>query len=410
MKILAFGDSIRLPTGYGVVSKHVLSHFVKKGHDVKQIAWGHAGPDINMQVNNGGDIPAGYILLRQPHTPDPFGTQSTFDYINSWKPDVVYNSNDYFTIIPLLGRKKEMSYQNSKYVNYGVIDGPGSALAFKDVINQIDIPVVPSQYGFKQIEEFTNKAFYIPHGVDLNIYKPLDKLKAKELFGLQDKFVFGAVNRNVWRKHYPLLLKAFSRLKFKHNLKDITLFIVTDPRDQYGHDINSWAKLLNLSFGNDIHTYTDIMYHPMFVNSIVNLTDEQLNTVYNTFDVYISASMSEGFGLPTLESQAAGVPSILCDHSANTELVKDHGWLYSTLKNLDGSEAEIYPNTVNATYTYPMPDIVDLERCMLDAYNNRDKLDKFSEDSYEFAIKYKWEDVLPLWDEVLKRAETKEVS
>jgi glycosyltransferase involved in cell wall biosynthesis len=61
------------------------------------------------------------------------------------------------------------------------------------------------------------------------------------------------------------------------------------------------------------------------------LSDEQLNLVYNLFDATVLPSGGEGFGLPIIESLAAGVPVIATDYSACPELVRGRGELVRVL-------------------------------------------------------------------------------
>jgi glycosyltransferase involved in cell wall biosynthesis len=44
--------------------------------------------------------------------------------------------------------------------------------------------------------------------------------------------------------------------------------------------------------------------------------------LYNAADVYMGASMSEGFGIPLIEAQACGLPVVTTDFSAMPELVR----------------------------------------------------------------------------------------
>jgi len=147
--------------------------------------------------------------------------------------------------------------------------------------------------------------------------------------------------------------------------------------------------------------------NPNYMNILNPLTDELLVESYNSFDVLLSASMSEGFGLPTLEAMACGVPSIMPDNSANTELVKGHGWLYLTVKNIDGSSAFVTPTLFDVTYGYEMPDYAAMEIAMIDAYRKTEMVKNFSRLSLETAKKYDWNRVLPLWDQVLDKVPKK---
>ena len=48
--------------------------------------------------------------------------------------------------------------------------------------------------------------------------------------------------------------------------------------------------------------------------------------MYNAADVYLGATMSEGFGIPIVEAQACGTPVVVTDFSAMPELVR---WGYA---------------------------------------------------------------------------------
>jgi len=401
MKILAFGDCILHNTGYGRVSRQVLGYFVSKGHQVIQLAWSYTLPPQKYPIFKNGKEIVGTIDLVPAHTTDQFATASTIHYINGLKPDFVYNSNDYFTIRPLLEKKNEWTH-TPKLINYGIIDGPECAKVYSWIINQIDYPVSPSKYGFKQLKEVTNKGFYIPHGVDTKTYRPLpNKEEIKKKLGLGDKFVFGTLNRNIWRKMYPLLFRAYADIK--KQVPNSCLYVLADPTDIAGHGLPFWLKHFDLTASQDPQKPADVMFHPAYLNVLMNLNDQELAEVYNSFDVYVSTSMSEGFGLGTIESQACGVPSIMPNNTANTELVRGHGWLYDIVRNKDGSPVLIPPTIpLNwITYSYELPDIAALKECMIEAYNSPDKVADYGRMSYDFAQLYDWDSVLTGWDNIL---------
>ena len=54
-------------------------------------------------------------------------------------------------------------------------------------------------------------------------------------------------------------------------------------------------------------------------------TPEEMAAIYSTLDVLLNASMGEGFGLTVLEAQACGVPAIVTDFTAMSE-VCGAGW------------------------------------------------------------------------------------
>ena len=59
------------------------------------------------------------------------------------------------------------------------------------------------------------------------------------------------------------------------------------------------------------------LFHPF--------TPEEMAAIYSSLDVLMNASMGEGFGLTVLEAQACGVPAIVTDFTAMSE-VCGAGW------------------------------------------------------------------------------------
>ena len=54
----------------------------------------------------------------------------------------------------------------------------------------------------------------------------------------------------------------------------------------------------------------------------IGLPAEYLSFIYNSANVLMAAAMSEGFGIPIIESQACGTPVIVTNFSAMPELVR----------------------------------------------------------------------------------------
>jgi D-inositol-3-phosphate glycosyltransferase len=69
--------------------------------------------------------------------------------------------------------------------------------------------------------------------------------------------------------------------------------------------------------------YTCLMEPAIFYGN----TEAEMRETYNCFDVAISTTQGEGFGLTTLEAMACGVPVIIPDWAALGEWTKDAAWL-----------------------------------------------------------------------------------
>ncbi|MHC4388870.1 MAG: glycosyltransferase, partial [Planctomycetota bacterium] len=67
----------------------------------------------------------------------------------------------------------------------------------------------------------------------------------------------------------------------------------------------------------------DLKFNFIIASLKVDLSPEQMRQAYHDTDIYINSSWYEGFGLPTLEAMACGVPVIQADNQGLTGIVTD---------------------------------------------------------------------------------------
>jgi glycosyltransferase involved in cell wall biosynthesis len=134
----------------------------------------------------------------------------------------------------------------------------------------------------------------------------------------EDKFVVGmnAANKGVTpiRKAFGENLLAFSMFAKKYD--DAVLYIHTDPSGSMGG-----IRINDLILSCGIPKEKVIFPDPYLLRSGIN--QEILASIYSGMDVLLSTSMGEGFGIPTVEAQACGVPVIVSNFAASTELCGD---------------------------------------------------------------------------------------
>ena len=180
-------------------------------------------------------------------------------------------------------------------------------------------PVAISRHGLKQLRDagYSN-AFYAPHALDMETWSPLEDLdKAREMLGLADKFVIGinAANQDPDRKGYFEQLEAFRIFCQRH--EDARMLIHSRANTQHGVDLNDLVTDLGLqgrAVPGDQYAIASGM-----------INDAQMVSWHGVMDVLSNCSLGEGFGLPVLQSLACGVPVVVTDFSAMTELC-GAGW------------------------------------------------------------------------------------
>lgn len=143
----------------------------------------------------------------------------------------------------------------------------------------------------------------LPHGIDYKYFRSGPKIKNSKKI----KILF--VGNGATRKGLSYLLKAFEKLKLKY---PVELSIVS-------HGIKN------------IEIKRVALYK--------NITDNKLNNLYQTHDIFVLPSLLDGWGLTAMEAMANGLPVIISTKTGIVDIVKDkkNGLLISP-KN----KAEIY--------------------------------------------------------------------
>jgi len=140
----------------------------------------------------------------------------------------------------------------------------------------------------------------IPNGLPIDIFRPLNKNKCRELLKLpKDKTIilFGA-NYKTKRKGFFYLKEALRMIK-KQRIKDIALVV----------------------FGNCIDSLENINFPTYFLGHFDN--EKKLAEVYNAADIFVIPSLEEAFGLTCLESMACGTPVVGFNTGGIPDMIKN---------------------------------------------------------------------------------------
>jgi len=145
---------------------------------------------------------------------------------------------------------------------------------------------------------------YVPHGIDHEVFKPVDKLDPKfiefkqSMFKDKDiDFVVFFNSRNIHRKRPGdtiLAFRHFCDLIGKENAKKCALVLHTAPNDNNGTDLRAVKE-----------AFCDPEYVNVFFSQD-RLNPQQMNLLYNVADVTMLLSSNEGWGLALTESMMAG--------------------------------------------------------------------------------------------------------
>jgi hypothetical protein len=222
-------------------------------------------------------------------------------------------------------------------------------------------PIAMSKFGKAMFENVGIESWYVPHAVE-KVFKPTEKIfiadgqsiDPKEFMRLpKDRFVVGmnAANKGVMpnRKAFGENLLAFSMFAQKYD--DAILYIHSDASGALGG-----IRLMDLILSVGIPVEKVVFADPYLLRT--GLSQETMAAIYSQMDVLLATSYGEGFGVPTIEAQACGVPVIVSDFAASPELVGD-GWKIGGQPLWDAPQKSFFH----------IPNVPEIVEALTQAYN-----------------------------------------
>lgn len=295
MRILWHSNAPWASTGYGNQTRLFTSRIRDGGHDVAISAlWGLEGGILQFD-----GMPV-YPRYRHPYGMDVMGANS-----QHWQADIVISLIDAWVIEPHM-------LHMCKWVPWFPVDMEPIPPPVAKSVAQAYKRIVFSKYAEKACADAGLDCYYVPHGYDSKVFAPLVQGEARQTLGWpQDKFIIGMVAANKdfpSRKSWPSALAAFA--EFAKERDDVLFYAHTN--EQGGVNIRELAETLGIA--------TKIMMPEQYTTNTLGMPDNYMRSMYSSLDVLLNPAMGEGFGVPILEAQACGVPVIVGDWTAMSEL------------------------------------------------------------------------------------------
>jgi len=241
-----------------------------------------------------------------------FGENLIIDYVKKIDPDIIIIYNDLVVITSLLKKLKEIKEPRFKLVPYIDLVYKNEKNSLINNINDlVDGGIMFTDYWKDVItyQGFTKKTHVLQHGFNKNMFYPIPKKISRKFFNISvDDFVIVNLNRNQPRKRWDICIMAFVKLlSLNNNIdKPIKLMIATGVNG--GWDLvdmmTSECKKNGLDF-NEVKKHLIILQNPQ------QLTDREINLMYNVGDIGLNTCDGEGFGLCNFEQAGIGVPQIV---------------------------------------------------------------------------------------------------
>lgn len=196
---------------------------------------------------------------------------------------------------------------------------------FPDLVDKLRASaynIAMCKYGLNQLTKagFKNST-YIYHGVDCNTYKPLPgkeypKERLRQEMGFEpDSFVIGIVKMNKGsRSALPLQLEIIKSFIDQNPDVKTRIYLHTELNSPSGYRLTTVLNMLGIA--NIIRVADEYTY---FAGGY---SDIAMAKMYNACDVTMGCTLSEGFGMPIIESMACGTPVVAGKYTSMTELLE----------------------------------------------------------------------------------------
>ena len=315
-KILLICDDIRVHSGVATVTREIVFHTAQHFNWVNlggAINHPEAGKrlDLSQSINEATGLTDSSVFM---YPVNDYGTPDLLRHIiKIEKPDAIMLVTDPRYFIWLFSMENEIrKHIPITYLN--IWDDYPAPMYNKPFYEACDLLMGISKQTVNinklVLEEKASDKIikYVPHGLNHEIFKPLDKNDPaliefkKTLFkGKEYDFVLFFNSRNIRRKQIPDTILAYRHFIDKltaEQAKKCAFVLHTERVSEHGTDLDAVIELLANGEQYNI-IFTDNRFDP-----------HQMNLLYNCTDTQILLTSNEGWGLSLTEALLTGKPII----------------------------------------------------------------------------------------------------
>lgn len=394
LKVLYYGDSPTVHTGFGVVAHNVLKHLHATGrYDFSVMGINHW--DWYDQKEYPYVIwSAGLNNQKDPHGRERFGHK-----IRGKDYDILFTFNDYKIINSFCEAVQHARDGGKKFswVTYSPLDAEFVNTELLSSFAAADFPVCYTEFQQKRLatvsSELAERSRVIYHGVDIGSFYPLAPAKRAEwrerLKVGPDDFLIVNVNMNQWRKDLARTLYAFRLFCERHPNARLYLHSpIKGPGGRLDHQA--------VTVGADTERIR--LLHPE-----ERASTEEMNGVYNAADVVVSTTTGEGWGLSTTEAMATRTPVLMPRNTSLPEILGEHeerGWL----AECGTTTSEWVMGYGFSNFPRPLTNVDSFLTKLEEIYAGGSEVEARVKAAYEWAKGHTWARICKQWDEVFQQA------
>ena len=314
MRILWTGAAPWISTGYGKPLRYLFPRLHDLGHALALCNFfGYRGPNTVLDV--GTQTRTCPVMVFGSAKNGHFNDIIEMNY-QGFDADCLFSLQDVWVL-------QRWGFRNMTWLPWMPVDCDTMPAKVLNAIDNCYAPLSYSKAGRDLLKQSGwPNARWMPFGVDLDVHRVRDKQQARRAMGLpEDGFIAGMVAANSSapsRKSFPEVLSAWA--KWIDGGGEGVLYLHTTITPKHGRTAGLEFMPLLDSLGLDWSTLDDpeewrreeatVLFPCQHRMWNYGYHDPDLARLYSCFDVLLSPSMGEGFGIPILEAQACGVPVV----------------------------------------------------------------------------------------------------
>ena len=318
--------------GYSKVVYYICK-YLQKYDDIQLTVYGFQ----NVNNTNGSNIRNDLdnvilhdVLAHENPKRNGFGEKEIGNYLKKNPQDIIIIFNDSIITTALVGTLVKECWDEKK--NFKLISYMDQVYKYQkkeyiQILNTFFDGIITFTPYWEKIAiklGITKPLYNFPHGFDYNLYYPIPQNIARLYYNYNDDdFIILNLNRNQPRKRWDISIIAWTNFlvmcynKFK-KISNLKLVV--------GTQMNGYWDLMEL-FHNEIR-FTEIPWEEA-KNTIVKidnpqqLSDRDINILYNSCDIGLNTADGEGFGLCTFEGLGVGKPQVASYLGGMIEFLSD---------------------------------------------------------------------------------------
>lgn len=314
VRVLLFATMPYSTNGYSQVGYELAKHLALHKKDIELTYYGFQNFNPNPAHVKERELPPNvqvYDAFAGEVTKSlGFGFDQVTDFVTMNKPDVVIIYNDMIVVSNILEKLHKVENKKFKIIVY--IDQVylyQKKEFIKRLNEQSDHVMAFTPYWEELVKGLgvTKPTSFLQHGFNPQLHYPVPMNLCRDYYNLKENdFIVLSLNRNQPRKRYDILLQAWAEFVSKHMEEPVKLLIATAIQGGWNllevYERELWKRGISLENG---------LKHVIFIDNPQQLTDEDVNILYNVSDISLSVVDGEGFGLCNFQQAAIGKPQIV---------------------------------------------------------------------------------------------------